>query len=488
MTILVCFGMLFAFQFSWYNAAYSCHTCNTRLCEDLFYYINFIIEISRFEHAVNEYKAQSNLAFRGAKIFKSIVRHKVKEEKDKEKQVLEKLKQNVDRIRKHQSRESAHQPKEHYEAIRSGDYYMFDADYVTEETDSGIKEKPVKMRKKQPKTKPKPDDSVDHVKVPMSTTEDDDFGQNEYKIKPILKRSPIETSNFFIESKDNKKSSDPHMGSIRMALLASVPIIKQPTELKHMSNLPIEEPKRQSWATVENKKILKSYAFLKKYFLIGFDYVIEYLNKNSKDFRQVSHILAKEKIILKKEYGSSQTPNLLHLLSAAMNEDDPNKQKRSLDELLNEKDSFDGILLASKEVDEIMDAQNRVNKLLSTIFFFMLSQTEIISYFFLILNHLFYASLLSVPLPIATFLWAMLCIPRPTKRFWITTITYIEAVVVIKYIFQFNVFPWNQSTTASNKMLINTISIIGIEKRENFALFDLFALLIIFLHRSILKV
>jgi len=442
-----------------------------------------------FEHAVNEYKAQSNLAFRGAKIFKSIMRHKVKEEKDKEKQILEKLKINVERIRKHQSKESAHQPNEHYEAIRSGDYFMFDADYVTEETDSAMKEKPVKMRKKQPKAKLKQEDSVDHVKVPISTTEDDDVGLASYKmpIKPILKRSPIETSSFFIEPKDSKKSPEPQSSSIKMALLASVPIVRHPQELKQMelTSLP-EETKRQSWATVENKKILRAYAFLKKYFLIAFDYVLEYLNKHSKDFRQVSHILAKEKVILKKEYGSSQTPNLLHLLSTALNE--PEKQKRSLDELLNEKDNFESIILASKEVDDTMEAQSRMNKLLSTIFFFMLSQTEIISYFFLILNHLFYASLLSVPLPIATFLWAMLCIPRPTKRFWITTITYIEAVVVIKYIFQFNIFPWNQSTTASNQMLINTIAIIGVEKKEHFALFDLFALLIIFLHRTILKV
>ena len=275
-----------------------------------------------------------------------------------------------------------------------------------------------------------------------------------------------------------------------MALLSSVPIVQSPSQLKQMdlTNVQLEPPKRQSWLTVENKKILTSYAFLKKYFLIAFDFVIEYLNKHSKDFRQVSHILAKEKIILKKEYGSSQTPNLLHLLSSAINVDEPDKQKRSLDELLNEKDSFDSIILASKEVDDIMNAQSRINKLLSTVFYFALSQTEIISYFFMILNHLFYASLLSVVLPITIFLWAMLCIPRPTKTYWITTITYIEAVVVIKYLFQFNVFPWNQSTTASNQTLIKAISIIGIEKKDNFAIFDLFALLIIFLHRAILKV
>ena len=350
------------------------------------------------------------------------------------------------------------------------------------------------------------DDTVDHAQVQIATTLEDSDEQRRHvslKLKPILKRSPVETSNFFTSelSSDSKKSptessASQHLSPLKMALLASVPIIKHPPsvpkDLKEMdlSNLDnAESPdKRQSWLTVENKRVLSWYSFAKKYLLIAFDYIIEYLNKHSKDFRQVSHILAKEKVILKKEYGSSQTPNLLHLLSAAINEDEPDKQKRSLDELLNEKDSYESILLASKEVDDLVDAQTRLDKLLSTVFFFMLSQTEIISYFFLILNHLFYASLLSVPLPIATFLWAMLCIPRPTKRFWITTITYIEAVVVIKYLFQFNIFPWNQSKTASNQALLSTISIIGIEQRDNFALFDLFALLIIFLHRAILKV
>ena len=246
-----------------------------------------------------------------------------------------------------------------------------------------------------------------------------------------------------------------------------------------------QEQKRQSWLTIENKKILLCYNFLKKYLLIGFDFAIEYLNKHSKDFRHVSHILSKEKLILKREYGNCQAPNIMALLSTAINVSEP--PKHSLEEMLEETDDIDNIILASKEVDEIMNAQSRFDKLLSTIFYFALSQSEIICYFFMILNHLQYASLLSVPLPISIFLWAMLCIPRPTKTFWITSITYIEAVVVIKYLFQFNIYPWNQSTNALNQNLIKAISIIGIEKKDNFAIFDLFALLVIFLHRTILK-
>ncbi len=147
------------------------------------------------------------------------------------------------------------------------------------------------------------------------------------------------------------------------------------------------------------------------------------------------------------------------------------------------------IIRTSNEVDQEMNAQTRTNKFLTSVFYFMLSQSEIICYFFMILNHLYSASLLSVALPISVFLWAMLCIPRPTKTFWITSITYIEAMVVIKYLFQFKVFPWNEVTTVSDQTLNKAISILGIEKRDsNFAVFDLLCLLVIFLHRTILKV
>jgi hypothetical protein len=83
----------------------------------------------------------------------------------------------------------------------------------------------------------------------------------------------------------------------------------------------------------------------------------------------------------------------------------------------------------------------------------------------------------------------MLCIPRPTKTYWITCITYIEIVVVIKYLFQFKLYPWSGESIILNQALNRAITLIGIQRKDyNFAIFDLFVLLVIFAHRLILKV
>ncbi len=418
-----------------------------------------------FEHVVNEYKAQSTLAARGAEIFKEIIQHKVQLEKDKENKILEKLRANVERIRQHQSKSSSHQPEEHYEAVRSGDYYMFNSEFEIEETDiEELENEKFKLRKK----------NKNRRKVTIEIGDgivDDEDSETQGELKQT-------------------DAQEPNM-NIASALAAGLPIVRK-TDLLAGNDPQSTPDNRQSWLTIENKNVLMANSFARKYFLIFVDYVIEYLNKHSKDFRHVSHILAKEKLILKRDYGNTQTPSLMALLSIELNK---NLSKRtdttasSFHRLLSEKDDLNMIMRTSNEVDQEMNAQTRTNKFLTSVFYFMLSQSEIICYFFMILNHLYSASLLSVALPISVFLWAMLCIPRPTKTFWITSITYIEAMVVIKYLFQFKVFPWNEVNTVSDQTLNKAISILGIEKRDsNFAVFDLLCLLVIFLHRTILKV
>lgn len=64
--------------------------------------------------------------------------------------------------------------------------------------------------------------------------------------------------------------------------------------------------------------------------------------------------------------------------------------------------------------------------------------------------------------------------------------SFIQIHFFFKY-FKFKFLPWNASSSASNENLIKVLTILGIDKQDNFAIYDLFALLVIFLHRTILK-
>ncbi|KAI7808253.1 putative piezo-type mechanosensitive ion channel component 2 [Triplophysa rosa] len=119
----------------------------------------------------------------------------------------------------------------------------------------------------------------------------------------------------------------------------------------------------------------------------------------------------------------------------------------------------------------------------------MESQSEMFCYFVMILNHMVSASLLSLFLPILIFLWAMLSVPRPTKRFWMTAIIYTQLTVVVKYFFQFGFFPWTSSAYRGINVerTFALPNIIGIEKKDGYVLLDLIQLIVLFFHRSILK-
>lgn len=108
-------------------------------------------------------------------------------------------------------------------------------------------------------------------------------------------------------------------------------------------------------------------------------------------------------------------------------------------------------------------------------------------FFVIILNHIVSASMITLVLPILIFLWAMLSVPRPSKRFWMTAIVYTEVTIVIKYFFQFGFFPWNTNLIVNIDKPDFVPNIIGIEKKEGYVHYDLIQLLALFFHRSILK-
>jgi len=62
----------------------------------------------------------------------------------------------------------------------------------------------------------------------------------------------------------------------------------------------------------------------------------------------------------------------------------------------------------------------------------------------------------------------------------------------VKYIFQFNFYMWNQPENDLAKQysrdIMNPLYIFGIEKKNDYAVFDLFLLFSLFVHRSVLKV
>ncbi|XP_067308925.1 piezo-type mechanosensitive ion channel component 2 isoform X2 [Pseudorasbora parva] len=117
----------------------------------------------------------------------------------------------------------------------------------------------------------------------------------------------------------------------------------------------------------------------------------------------------------------------------------------------------------------------------------LVAHSEMVCYLVIILNHMISASMATLVLPILIFLWAMLSVPRPSKRFWMTAIVYTEVTIVIKYFFQFSFFPFNQHLEVSRTKPYHPPNILGIEKKDGYVHFDLVQLLMLFFHRSILK-
>ncbi|NXC61910.1 PIEZ1 protein, partial [Aleadryas rufinucha] len=163
----------------------------------------------------------------------------------------------------------------------------------------------------------------------------------------------------------------------------------------------------------------------------------------------------------------------------------PRQRRRTASELLMSRRLYVSEL---EESERFYQSHNRFLKLLLAGYRCVTAHSELLCYFIIILNHMVTASILSLFLPILVFLWAMLSIPRPTKRFWMTAIVFTEVMVVVKYLFQFGFFPWNGYITVlrNEGKPFFPPRILGLERTVRYNKYDLLQLLALFFHRSLL--
>ncbi|EDV25975.1 uncharacterized protein TRIADDRAFT_55613 [Trichoplax adhaerens] len=131
---------------------------------------------------------------------------------------------------------------------------------------------------------------------------------------------------------------------------------------------------------------------------------------------------------------------------------------------------------------------SRFDHFIFALYYSLCANTDNICYFLILLNLIVHGTVLSLILPLSTFLWAFLSIPRPHRYFWIFAFTYTEIVVLIKYTFQFSFWTFNRPDGNNDPFWAPRI--IGIVQEDNFGrivAFDLILLLSLFFHCAILK-
>nr|XP_014270454.1 piezo-type mechanosensitive ion channel component isoform X3 [Halyomorpha halys] len=478
-----------------------------------------------FFHIIDEAKAMSILASRGAELIEELSQKRIFEQQETEKRILEKIKNKMDRIKASQKKlqgPTYKEPTNHFQvkgdavddstglryippryrnikAIRSGDYYMFD-DFeeeldVISESESSSEDSDVQVDKER--------QSIgkflrDFMKTDMDTAADKALLTDENARRRSGRRSsvPLPPSS----AKPLKKSvsslpDSPHKLSKIMEAREPKP---GPSREEDQTDKSEEDKKKIQFgdgddgseeddlSSISDEPLppsLKSKFISLIKFIIAFINSIMvtitvYLNKFSRDYRFVMKTLTIEKKQLKstKNFGSG-----IRRGSNRMWEPLP----RSI--TLKSKSSPMS-MQAFEEVDELdKKTQPPIVRLIMAIWYVILSHSELVCYFIIFLHQIRSPTILSLPLPLMIFLWGTLTVPRPSKTFWVTIIAYTEIVVIIKCMFQFEMIPWNSKLIPDNAPFALP-RILGIERQPGtYAYYDLLLLLVVFFHRLMLK-
>ncbi|XP_063707316.1 piezo-type mechanosensitive ion channel component isoform X4 [Culicoides brevitarsis] len=443
-----------------------------------------------FCHIINETKASTILASRGAELIEELRAKEMKVEQEHEIEVLQKLKAKMDRIKATQQKllESVKEPPHHAKgarligqrfveprahAIRSGDYYMFDAledEYKLEEPEDKDE-----LTEEEKKTK-----TGRRLSRKMTLGQDDETTE-----------AGLETEAGIVTQFDDPQPSTSKSDSAT-------------AEEEEMSKLIEEDKIRKSRLHFSGLNLVLTFI---NSFLVS---LTIRLHRISRNYRFVMRVLAKEKRNLKNKPGFGAgmrigtsmvwTPQAASRASSRKGSIVPEIRvlapslERGLDDDQSLKDEasisspekHEEPEVESDEEDFASKEHNILVELLIAAWYAVLSHTDFICYLCVFLNQINSASILSLPLPLLVLLWGTLTFPRPSKTFWITLIAYTQVVVLLKCISQFDSLWWNEVALTDNEPFAAS-RIIGIEKKKGYATHDLILLLVVFCHRFILK-
>ncbi|KAK2191338.1 hypothetical protein NP493_54g05012 [Ridgeia piscesae] len=376
---------------------------------------------------------------------------------------LNRVKRKMERIKLRQERLHQKEPfdsDDHFVVIRSGDYYMFEDD--SDDDDIISSENAF---------------SPEDTKASMETSGEDEHRLGPLQLINMTFKSGTKQTLDVVKRQEDDRAVSPHRRSMEGGGDA-------PDGAREPEPLEDVEPEQPTENEPLKTRICNGIKVAWKFFGTLIEQLIHVLNGISYRYRKISSILDEEKEEEKKRMNLRPSEGARGAEGPEGVESQPLHHREVT-------------LLVDVEETEAGDQQESEKKfqkkmplllrLCLSLFDALMSRSELVCYFVLILNHLVNASLLSLVYPVSVFLWAMLSVPRPDKTYWVVVITYTEAVVLVKYLFQFGFIPWNKETPFSHNPFFPP-RIIGIEQKSDFALFDLFVLFCLFIHRSVLKV
>ncbi|XP_030240836.1 piezo-type mechanosensitive ion channel component [Drosophila navojoa] len=201
------------------------------------------------------------------------------------------------------------------------------------------------------------------------------------------------------------------------------------------------------------------------------------LNRLSRNYRFVHKVLSAEKKTLQ----DISTMNRLGLVNTAAMFSFLNQSLYEQLTAINSAVRESRFRLRAKSDNFMSLDHNYCVQLLISLWYAIIANTEVVCYLAVCVNQAANSSIISLPMPFLVLYWGALTLPRPTKTFWVTLITYTLAMIFFKCIM-------HQKIVLDPKLVqMAKTTDFELFSKHGKAIYDLLLLVVLFWHRYMLK-